>query len=1312
MTAAGANDKSVSIFTLGQFRVEVDGEPLRLAPRALRKPLELLKVVVAIGPNGAPITQLTDSLWPESDGDQAYGTFSVNLTRLRRSIGREPLTLQDSRLFLEPERCWVDAHAFADSLALASRAVEAGDGAEAWRHMEQALNLYKGPFLDGEYHPPEILAMREKLHGMFLNHIQRLGDYFQSSDQLPRAISLYQKGLEIDELAEEIYQSLMGCYLQSGRLVEGVTLYDRCRQIFQTSVDMEPSPRTDEIYEAIVAAQRRKQRERRDNAQPPHMATAEHPPATAPDAAQSPPRAHAGTLGERRAATVAFISLSGYAGLSGKQEQANAEQIMGRIADEVERVIASHGGIVKDVLGNRMVALFGIPAAHEDDPLRAVRAALHLRAAMPEICREVEQKSGRPLSVHTGISNGLLEIHRQDHGSSRYRLYGQTTTIGEKLASLAKANEVLVSPAIQHLIAPYFRTRALKATTPKGMAQPIVPYLVLEETGLRDRIHETSFVGRKEELRTLNALLNKAAGGHGQLVTVAGEAGIGKSRLLFEFRRAQRDKPIGVLLGRCRADGQNTPYLPFIDTLRRGLGIKADTPPDQIVARIVAIGGGLEAHLPVYLHLLSLSSEDYPLPPEMQGERLRRAVRAAMAAILELVSAGRPLILLLEGWHWADEASDSIVRSLSSVISQHPILVAVAYRPDRPIAWSHLDHHTHMALRPLDAGETGEIVKAVMQAEQIPEEFGRMIHRHTDGNPFFIEELCRDLQERRMVRVTDGRAVLTRSLNKLTFPESVQAVIRARLDRVEGEARDVLRLASVIGMDFSLAVLKRLHAQPADLDEPLDILQQLDLIQQVRVEPDAAYRFKHVITQKVVYDTLPLQQRGELHLRVAGAIENLYPERLEENLDALAHHYRNSTHPEKAIAFLHRAGTRATTLHSVLEARALYWSALELIDSQGKGAGQIQDRIDTVLDLASVSFYFPSSQLVQALEVSIKDAKALGDSRRFAQATFWTAFMHYGLGNYATGLGLFKEAARLPGFDQNVEMSCLTMNYRGRILFYLAEYTASIDYLQRGLETLKETDRLAEAANSLGMLALNLGYTGRFAECRRLFAEIAQISDSTHNPTVKAVADLCEGLVEDLRGNWREAQALLADSAVTTQEIGNHVMAGLAVLCRGHAAGMAGDLKRGIGLMDQGIEMIEGANSRFGLGACCGMTAEIYVMAGRKKAGTELADRALQYAQSGADKLGEPAACRALAMAAKGKKADTLIRKSLALAEERGERPNLAIGRFRYAEMLNDRGDAETAKSQLSQASKLFREMGMDWWHKQAAKLKRSLASR
>jgi class 3 adenylate cyclase len=521
---------------------------------------------------------------------------------------------------------------------------------------------------------------------------------------------------------------------------------------------------------------------------------------------------------------VFFSDLSGYTAMNEKLDPEEVERIMSRVKAEAVKIVESHGGIVNQFVGDEVLALFGIPTAHEDDPLRAVKAAVELHAMVRHGSPEVEGRTEHPLRMHTGIHTGLVVTSQRDDRDGRYGITGDAVNTGARLKAHAEADDILVSAETQRLIAPYFATEALEPMQLKGKAQSTIPYRVLGESRIRSRFEAaeqrgfTAYTGRERELAILQVCLERALAGQGQFVTVIGEPGVGKSRLLYEFRQGVDLGGRRIIKKRCQSYGSHTPYLPFINALRRGLGLRDDDTPDRLhdtaVRNVRAIDPALGDYLPHFLHLLSIPSALYPLPDHVEGEAFRLALQEALTAMIIRSATQKPMVLILEDWHWVDEASDAALKHLLSMSSAYPLLLVVLYRPEYNATWGHLTHSTAMNLSGLTEAETGRIAGAVMGAERLPAGLEALIHERTGGNPFFVEEVCAALLEDKTVVVQGGQAVLSRPPETLDLPDTVQAVIRTRLDRLESQSQQVLRLAAVIGREFTRRILERIATCP------------------------------------------------------------------------------------------------------------------------------------------------------------------------------------------------------------------------------------------------------------------------------------------------------------------------------------------------------------------------------------------------------------------------------------------------------------------------------------------------------------------
>jgi class 3 adenylate cyclase/ABC-type dipeptide/oligopeptide/nickel transport system ATPase component len=665
--------------------------------------------------------------------------------------------------------------------------------------------------------------------------------------------------------------------------------------------------------------------------------------------------------GERCQATIVFSDLSGYTSMNERLDPEDVEAIMSRIKKEAVRIVERHEGIVNQFVGDEVLALFGIPTTHEDDPVRAVRAAMEIHELVRKISPEVEARIGTTLCMHTGISTGLVVTHIRDIREGSYGITGDTVNIGARLAARAAEDAILVGPQTHSLIAPYFGTEALEAVTVKGKKQPLIPHRVRGESAVHTRFEAaekrgfTTFTGRDQELATLHSCLDKAMNGKGQFVTVVGEAGVGKSRLIHEFRHSLNRSEITVVQGRCQSYGTSIPYFPHINSLRRGLNLRDEDTPvelhEKTVSNVLAIDPSLEQYLPLYLHLLSIPSEKYLLPKRLYGQELVSAIQEAIAAISILNCSRQPMVLLMEDWHWTDEASDSALKHMISVIASLPMMVLVIYRPEYSSNWANWSHLTPIILNALDDKNCENIIRSIWGADLLPKGIAPLIHARTGGNPFFVEEISRALLEEGKVLVKEQEAVLTQSLEHLSLPNTVQALIRARLDRLDHFSRESLRLASVIGREFAHRILEQISSSKERLSQSLEDLKILELIQQIRVIPEAEYMFKHVITQEVTYETLLKQKRKKLHGIVGQAIEELYQERIEEQVNLLYRHFSLAENWQKASEYGRKAANRAYRLGQFQEAVTMFEMALSCLRRLPESRIQQENLIDMQLEM-------------------------------------------------------------------------------------------------------------------------------------------------------------------------------------------------------------------------------------------------------------------------------------------------------------------------------------------------------------------------
>lgn len=653
------------------------------------------------------------------------------------------------------------------------------------------------------------------------------------------------------------------------------------------------------------------------------LQSAQHGPASLASAQKPCP------IGERRRAAVLVTRISGYDALVEQLAPRDVHRLLLMVWNIAAEVVRRHGGIVNQAIGEEIVSLFGVPTAHEDDELRSVRAAMELHARVPA----ESAGFGAGIRVQSGLDAGVVVVQPVSDGPRRYGLAGATAQIASRLAAAAQPGDIVLSAECQRPVAPFVHVDPCAGVTQEHEGRTVRAFRVTGETGLETRLEAsersglTPYVGRQLELALLEACVQRARAGNGSEIVVAGDAGAGKSRLLYELReRVAALDSMRLLHGRCRGY-EVAPYGPFIDVLRDALELRTPAIVDsrEIVERVRAIDASLDPFLPLYLHLLVTGGE--PLPSHLRGEHLQAALIDALAALISALAARATVAVLLEDWHWADAASRSTLDRLSEIVTGQRVLLVVTTRPERFDVTGRASE-TRIDLEPLDFAASSAIMRAVLGVTHIPEAFAHQVFERANGNPFFIEQICCAIVEQGAVD-SGGEPRIKASATGLALPETVKAVIRTRLDALEPGAREVLRVAAVIGREFQHAVLAEVLDPAIDVTAAISRLQAAGLIQQAAVRPDLTYRFQHVLVHEVTYEGLLAFQRKSLHGLIGSAIESRQSDR-PDDAAALAQHFECAGEWPRAIRYGRRAAERASALSQFSDAltmldRVLAW---------------------------------------------------------------------------------------------------------------------------------------------------------------------------------------------------------------------------------------------------------------------------------------------------------------------------------------------------------------------------------------------------
>jgi ABC-type oligopeptide transport system substrate-binding subunit/class 3 adenylate cyclase len=666
---------------------------------------------------------------------------------------------------------------------------------------------------------------------------------------------------------------------------------------------------------------------------------------------------------ERKVVTALFADLVGSTALGERLDPEDVKVVVGEAVARIVHAVEDFGGTVKDLAGDGVLALFGAPTAHEDDPERAVRSGLKIVADLGAYAREVAQAWGVDgFGVRVGVDTGPVALGPVGSGARvEYAAFGDTVNTAARLQAAAEPGTVLVGAATHRVTEPLFEWGPGREVSLKGKASPVLAHSAVRPLAMAGKVRglagvQTSLVGRDRELAVAGDAMRDVLAGRGGILLITGEAGIGKSRLVVEARDVFEESETGGLTprwleGRCVSYGEALPYWPFRDLVRDWLGSGPDDPELRVrVALLRALDplfGERSAEIYPYLGTmlgLSLEPEAAERLQELSPEALQYRTFEVVGTVLQRLAQDGPVVACIDDLHWADPTSVQLVQRLLPLTEEAAVLLVLVTRPERDhgswqireVASRELPHRTReLDLEALSGRADQELLAGLVGTNTLPESVERRLLTHAEGNPFYLEELVRSLVDSGAL-VRDGEGWRFDHEVAVEVPDTVEKVILARLDRLEPATRDVLTAASVLGRRFGLPLLEGVAGEDGEIRGRLRDLERLDLVHEARRWPQPEYRFKHALIQEAAYRTILVQDRRRLHRKAAEWMERRQAVGDEVALGVLAHHWLAAADEDKAIAYLTKAGDRARQEYALDEAIGHYRELLPLLEERGE----------------------------------------------------------------------------------------------------------------------------------------------------------------------------------------------------------------------------------------------------------------------------------------------------------------------------------------------------------------------------------------
>jgi len=1030
------------------------------------------------------------------------------------------------------------------------------------------------------------------------------------------------------------------------------------------------------------------------------------------------------TTGERKQATVLFSDLSGYTAMNENFDPEEVKKLMGRIFSEAGRIVEKYGGVVERFFGDEIMALFGVPKAHEDDPVRAVKAALELNQKITEISPEYEDRIGKPLSMHTGINTGLVVTGDEYIGKGRHGLTGGTINLAKRLTGLAKEGEIFIGSATYEQVAGFFSAEKQKPTALPGKSQPETVYKLLtvrSRPDIRHRIQgvRTDLIGRGLEMATLIESAERIHQGEGGVICVTGDAGTGKSRLILEFKSKLENGKTKWHEGHAYGYTRSMPYFLLVNMLSHAFQINEGDDPDIIIKKLESGVGALlgEGHTALSV-ICSLFSLNYQSPQVISPENWKSKLYDALHQILEAMKTRAPTIICFEDLHWADPSTIELLRKLLVDFSDS-ILFLCVHRPSMNLFDNNnpnlkINNLKKICLQNLDQSQSCLMLRSLLCTNFVPLDLITSVQNKVEGNPFYLEEIINSLIEGEVLIRENEAWTLTRKITDSDIPATIHGLLMSRIDRLDKPLKRILQEASVIGQSFNYKILKKITNYGSNIDQHLSELERLDLIRTKSGGTKPIYVFKHTLAQEVVYNGILKKQRKLLHGKIGDIIEKEYGDRIEEVYEIAAFHYDRSNSFGKAYDYLKLSGKKATKNYANWEAYKFYKGAIELLEKLPPRDHSVtekvqtylsftvpvgflsypEDSLDVIKDGVKYAKKFEANSAIAKLERTLAHAYAIkGDSRlaiKHAENCFFGAQNSGSLnlivpvardlistymfaGSLLKAVPIFSavipliEAAnkRSEKFGMPSSVYTFICGISGFIQSILGSFEEAEILCQKAYSNAVETDDLYELSYSefsFGIIAVQKGDGKAIVEH---FGNCVRYLEQSQMTTLLDIALACLGLGYMLMGNMKRAKKL-ADRALSASyepeaASGNALMT-FSLLAIVFIT--VGEQEKALSCAKNAVKMSE----KHVVGGWAGLS--LYIL------GMVLA------------KLEKP----------KIEKAEGYIKRALPILREYQFEPELAKGTFELAEIYLNTGNIEKALKNYKIAETMFQKMEMNFW--------------
>ena len=904
-------------------------------------------------------------------------------------------------------------------------------------------------------------------------------------------------------------------------------------------------------------------------------------------------RADGGMQGERRIITMLFCDVKGSTAAAEQLDPEEWTEIINGVFEHMIRPIYKYEGMVPRLMGDAILAFFGAPIAHEDDPQRAVLAGLEIQRGIKPYAEEIRARFGVDFALRVGINTGLVVVG--EVGSDlrmEYTAIGDAINLAARMEQTAVPGSVQISDETYKLVAPFFEFEALGGIEVKGKAKPVSAYRVLSVKVTPGQLRgleglSSPLVGRDAETSALEEQMAALRNGTGAVVTVMGEAGLGKSSLVAASHQNHIPNSINWLEAHALSYAQSISYFSWRQIMRQSIGaVETDTPTEvrdklRYACDCCALPGG---DIPFLEAILAVESEEsLQNVTGYQGDALLHRITEATRGYLCAIARESPLVCLFDDLHWMDEASLTLLSSLVDLVQKNPVLILCLMRPEEGTsAWNFYqrikqnlgDRSRQIELSPFSNETTNLLLVNLLGRRELPKSLYNQIAEKAEGNPFFVEEIIRSLIETGQIVRENGDWHTAEKIDKISIPKTLSGVLSARIDRLPEGTKETLHFASVIGRTFDLKTLSALASHAYGMEDHIQKLESVGLVQLVPGDSGKEYSFRHVLIQEAAYNSILLKRRRELHVRVGEYMEATYPDRLNEFAPLLAHHFF-AARDARSQQYDEIAGKNAMRLYATAEAAIHFSHALEIAQRKNASYEKIEELY---------------KNLGQALELSSRYEEALE--------------------NYSH-MEAYAQERKLPA----MQVAALTAKATIYSIFtHMHSSALSEQMLVKALEISQEIGDRGIQARLHWNLMLNYLFSKRPDEALEhghLALGFARESDEREQLAF-VLNDLCR--LYTTRGEFEKAYGVIREARALWKELDNQVMLADSLGSEGEARFNAGEFERTFALCEQALQISEKTENLWGQSYNRMLMSFVLLEVGQLGHGIQLAEKSVQLA--------------------------------------------------------------------------------------------------